>query len=71
MLHEKTSRLKVMMHPKGNGELTPLLCDAGGNPLPGQTRVDISTGVDDIARVTVEFVFVEFACSNAQPSAQG
>jgi hypothetical protein len=55
------NRLKVIMKPMVNGSLTPLLCDMDGNPLPGQTRVDIHTAVDDIARVTVEFVAVEFA----------
>ena len=53
-------RLKVMLKPTGDGELTPLLCDEHGVPLPGQLRVEIYTAVDDFARVTVEFGMVEF-----------
>lgn len=54
-------QLKVIMKPNGIGELTPLLCYADGEPLPGQVSVDIRTGIDDFARVTVEFVLVKFA----------
>jgi hypothetical protein len=53
-------RLKVILKPRGNGELTPLLCDQDGNPLPGQVSVEIKTAVDDISTVTVTFRAVEF-----------
>lgn len=61
MAEKLTSALKVMMIADGAGGMTPLLCDPAGVPLPGQTRVDIRTGVDDLARVTVEFIMFEFA----------
>lgn len=54
-------RLKVAMRPKFEGpELTPVLCDKDGNALHGQTRVEITTGVDDAAYVTVTFADIEF-----------
>lgn len=54
-------RLKVMMKPMNDGQLTPMLCFPDGTPLPGQTSVDIRTRVDSVAEVTVSFVCIEFA----------
>lgn len=33
-----------------------MLCDEHGKPLPNQTRIDISDRVDDLPRLTVEFI---------------
>jgi len=54
-------RLKVMLKPGAEGQLTPLLCDDGGEPLPGQLAVEIKTATDETATVTVTFGMIEFA----------
>ncbi|KFC62776.1 hypothetical protein FF80_03343 [Devosia sp. LC5] len=33
-----------------------MLCDESGEPLPNQTRIDISDRIDDLPRLTVEFI---------------
>jgi len=55
------SRLKVIMKPNGDGGLTPLLCTADGDALPGQVAVKVETAVDAVATVTVTFCAIEFA----------
>lgn len=67
------SALKVIMKPNGGGELTPLLCDAQGEPLPGQVSVKIETAVDQNATVTVTFCAIKFAADEdaSQPAPAG
>lgn len=56
-------QLQVMMKPMfgDSGNVTPVLCDGEGNPLPMQAAVEIKTAVDDLATVTVTFVGLKFA----------
>ncbi|MBV5268976.1 MAG: hypothetical protein JZU55_02495 [Afipia sp.] len=34
----------------------PMICDEDGKPLPNQRSVIVSAAVDDVVKVTVEFV---------------
>lgn len=53
--------LIVKMVPTGvDDDVTPLLCDEHGEPLPCQIAVAIDTRADDLATVTVTFGAVKF-----------
>ncbi len=54
-------KLQLMLKPMHDGQLTQMLCDEHGEPLPGQFSLVTETAVDQFATVTVKFCEITFA----------
>lgn len=48
-------KLTVCMRPGGIGTVA-LLCDERGNPLPNQIETRVVSVLDDLSRISVDFI---------------